>query len=96
VSTELVVVRRAGALWGVPAAAVAGVEPGPEGVTVRFAGGGELGAEAVVGLTGALAVRGLAAPVRRRLPACAAGLAVWNAEPVVVMAVAPAPAEGGR
>jgi len=92
VSAGLVVVRRAGGLWGVPAAAVAAVEPGPLGVSVRLAGGGELAGEAVVGLTGDVPVRALAAAVRRRLPAPAAGLAVWGAEPMLVAGV---PAAGG-
>jgi hypothetical protein len=96
VSPELVVVRRAGALWGVPAAAVAAIERGPEGVTVRLAGGRELGAEAVVGLSGEVSVRGLAPPVRRRLPPAVAGLALWNSEPVAVLGVAAAPAGGRR
>lgn len=95
-SAGLLVVRRGGTLWGVPAAAVAAVERGPLGVAVRLAGGGELGGEAVVGLTGALPVRGLVAAVRRRLPAPAAGLAVWGSEPMVVVGVAPAGAGGAR
>jgi hypothetical protein len=96
VSPELVVVRRAGALWGVPAAAVAGVERSPEGVTVRLEGGHELRAEAVVGLSGEVTVRGLAGPVRRRAPAAVAGLALWHSEPVAVLGVASAPAGGRR
>lgn len=85
-TAELVLVRRAGALWGVPTAAVAGVERRPGGLAVRLVAGGELAAELVVGLARGVTVRGLPAPVRRRLPAGVAGLALWRAEPVAVVA----------
>lgn len=79
-----VIVRRSGVLWGLPAAGVEGVERHAGGVRVRFAGGGEGFAEAVVTLAADLEVRRPPAPVARRLPAGAVGLALLGGQPVVV------------
>jgi hypothetical protein len=84
VSAELVLVRRGGALWGVPAAAVAQVESRRGALALRLAAGGELAADGIVGLAHGVAVHRLPGAVRRRMPAEVAGLAIWGAEPVAV------------
>ena len=95
-SAGIVVVRRGGVLWGVPAEAVAAVERESEGLAVRLVSGDALDAEAVVALAGAARVQSLCRVVRRQFPAGAAGLTLWNAEPVVVFGPEPATAEGAR
>jgi hypothetical protein len=84
-ASRTLVLRSDGALWGLPAEAVAAVEQRERGLVVRLARGGELAADAVVALADGLAVRPLAAPVRRRLPAGARGLALLGGEPLVVV-----------
>jgi hypothetical protein len=85
VSAAVLVVRRAGSLWAVPAAAVAGIERGERGVEVRLTGGGRLDAESVVALAAGVAVRPCSAALRRRLPDGVAGLALYRREPVMVV-----------
>lgn len=82
---RLLVVRRSGALWGYPAALVEGVEStGDAAVRVRFADGGELGADSVVAIAERLAVRGASARIRRRMSVPVRGFALWNDEAVLV------------
>lgn len=82
---RLLVVRRHGALWGYPAALVEGVEStGGAAVRVRFADGGELGADAVVAIAERLAVRPASAAIARRMSVPVRGFALWNEEAVLV------------
>jgi hypothetical protein len=84
-SGGMVVVRRDGSLWGVPAETVAAVEKVDDGLAVRLVSGDAVAAEAVVGLAAGARIHSLSTAVRRRLPVGAVGLALWNAEPVVVL-----------
>ena len=96
-SAGFLVVRRDGALWGLPADLVATIErtgaaaaapPGMAGgaLEVRFADGRRLQVDAVLTLAGELAPRPLSARLRHLLPPGAAGLAMLAGEPLVVMA----------
>ena len=91
------VVRRGGALWGLPADQVATIErtgeatgarsAGPGGaLEVRFADGRRLAVDAVLTLAGDLSPRPLSARLRHLLPPGASGLAMLAGEPLVVMA----------
>jgi hypothetical protein len=86
VSAErLLVVRREGALWGYPAALVEAVQStGGAAVRVRFADGGELGADSVVAIAERLAVRRAPAAVLRRMAVPVRGFALWQDEAVLV------------
>lgn len=82
---RLLVVRREGALWGYPAALVEGVEStGGAAVRVRFADGGELGADSVVAIAERLAVRPASAAIARRMSVAVRGFALWNEEAVLI------------
>lgn len=82
---RLLVVRREGALWGYPAALVEGVEStGGAAVRVRFADGGELGADSVVAIAERLAVRRAPAAILRRMAVPVRGFALWRDEAVLV------------
>lgn len=96
-SAGFLVVRRGGALWGLPADQVATIErtggaataqpAGPGGaLEVCFADGRRLAVDAVLTLAGELAPRPLSARLRHLLPPGAAGLAMFAGEPLVVMA----------
>lgn len=85
------IVRRGGALWGLPAVEVATIErtAGAEGAAafeVRFAGGGRLAVDSVLTLAGDLLPRPVSARLRRFLPPGADGLAMLAGEPLVLMA----------
>jgi len=85
VSGSWVVIRRAGALWGVRASSVAAVEGGGERLCVRLAAGGELEVEAIVGLADRLEVRRAPSAARRLLPDGVAGLALHRGEPLLIL-----------
>lgn len=105
---RLVVLRRGGALLGIAAESVASVERrlessglpatdrGTGALAIRLTAGGTVEADAVLGHASGVAVRRLAPAVARRLPAGARGLALWGAEPLVVVGAAPSPPAGGR
>lgn len=80
-----IVVRRQGALWGLPAAAVVAVERGGERLRVRLTRGGEIDAESVLALTDRLEIRRVPKPVRGRVPAGTRGLALHAGEPLLVL-----------
>lgn len=86
------IVRRDGALWGLPAEQVSSierverVEPATSGLDLLLAGGGRLAVESVLTLAGNLAVQPLSARLRRFLPAGSTGLAMLAGEPIVLMA----------
>lgn len=85
------IVRRDGALWGLPADDVATIERGAgarvgEALEVRLAGGRRLVVDAVLRLAGELEARPLSARLRAFLPSEAAGLAMLGGEPLVLMA----------
>ncbi len=92
------IVRRAGALWGLPATRVAAiahaVQPGAEGAAapnapeleLRLAGGGTLAVDSVLSVASNLRVHPLSARLRPFLPAGASGLALHAGEPLVLMA----------
>lgn len=85
------IVRREGALWGLPAEQVSGIErvereePARSGLDLLLADGGRLAVESVLTLAGDLAVQPLSARLRRFLPAGSNGLAMHAGEPVVLM-----------
>jgi hypothetical protein len=91
VSGGFLIVRRDGALWGLPAEQVSGiervgsVEPATSGLDLLLAGGGRLAVESVVTLAGDLAVQPLSDRLRRFLPAGSSGLAMHAGEPIVLM-----------
>jgi hypothetical protein len=105
---RLVVLRRDGALLGIAAESVAGVERrvdssgtpstdrGAGALAIRLTAGGTVAADAVLGHASGVAVRRLAPAVARRLPAGARGLALWGTEPLVVVGAAPTPSAGVR
>lgn len=95
------IVRRAGALWGLPAERVSTIErvvqegqggaPGAPasnapGLELHLAGGGRLTVDAVLTVAGNLRIHPLSGRLRRFLPAGAAGLALLAGEPLVLMA----------
>lgn len=89
------IVRREGALWGLPADQVALIERPADaregnatggGLVVRFAGGRRLAIDAVLTLAGELVARPLSPRLRHFLPSGAAGLAMLAGEPLVLMA----------
>lgn len=84
-SGAFVVLRRSGALWGLPAAAVVAVERGGERLRVRLATGAELDAESVVALADRLEIRRIPRSLRGRLPAGTRGLALHRGEPLLVL-----------
>jgi hypothetical protein len=84
-SGSWVVVRRAGALWGLRASSVAGVEGGGGRLRIRLAAGGELEAEAVVGLADRLEVRRTPSAARRLLPDGVGGLALHRGQPLLIL-----------
>lgn len=90
------IVRRDGALWGLPADQVAAIErtasePGGRAtggtgeLEVCFAGGRRLAVDSVLTLAGGLAPRPLSPRLRHFLPPGAAGLALLAGEPLVIM-----------
>lgn len=95
------IVRRGGALWGLPAEDVSGIErverpasaaastegatPRAGGFELRLASGGRLAVEAVLTLAADLMVRPLSARLRPFLPAGSAGLAMLAGEPIVLL-----------
>lgn len=85
------IVRRDGALWGLPAEQVSAIErvervaPAKSGLDLLLAGGGRLAVESVLTLAGNLAVQPLSARLRRFLPAGSSGLAMHAGEPIVLM-----------
>ncbi len=96
-SAGFLVVRRDGALWGLPADQVATIEraeaapgaapaSGRGALEVRFANGRRLAVDAVLTLAGELSPRPLSARLRHLLPPGASGLAMLAGEPLVVMA----------
>lgn len=90
-SGGFLIVRRDGALWGLPAEQVSAiekvgsVEPATSGLDLLLAGGGRLAVESVVTLAGDLAVQPLSDRLRRFLPAGSSGLAMHAGEPIVLM-----------
>lgn len=84
-SGSWIVIRRAGALWGVRASSVAAVVGGGERLCVRLAAGGELEVEAIVGLADRLEVRRAPSAARRLLPDGVAGLALHRGEPLLIL-----------
>ena len=85
------IVRRDGALWGLPAGQVSGIErveraeSATSGLDLLLADGGRLGVESVLTLAADLAVQPLSARLRRFLPAGSTGLAMLAGEPIVLM-----------
>ncbi len=90
------IVRRDGALWGLPADQVAGIERtagapagrpagGSGDLEVCFAGGRRLAVDSVLTLDGDLTARPLSHRIRRFLPPGAAGLALFAGEPLVIL-----------
>lgn len=85
------VVRRGGALWGLPADEVSTIERtgganGAAAFEVCFAGGRRLAVDAVLTLASELPARPLSARLRHFLPPGAAGLAILAGDPLVLMA----------
>lgn len=91
------IVRRDGALWGVPADQVVTIErttgasggreaSGTGDLEVCFVGGRRLAVDSVLTLAGELAARPLSARLRHFLPPGAAGLAMLAGEPLLLMA----------
>lgn len=80
-----VVIRRGGALWGVRASSVTAVEGSGERLRIRLAAGGELDAEAVLGLADRLEVRRAPGAALRLLPEGVAGLALHRGEPLLIL-----------
>lgn len=88
------IVRRDGALWGLPAGQVSSIEkververaePATSGLDLLLADGGRLAVESVLTLAADLAVQPLSARLRRFLPAGSTGLAMLAGEPIVLM-----------
>ena len=88
------IVRRDGALWGLPAEHVSGIERVEKvtespaevgGFELRLTGGGRLAVDAVLTLAADLVVRPLSARLRSHLPAGSTGLAILAGEPLVLM-----------
>ena len=85
------IVRRDGALWGLPAGQVSGIErveraePATSGLDLLLADGGRLAVESVLTLAADLAVQPLSARLRHFLPAGSTGLAMLAGEPIVLM-----------
>jgi hypothetical protein len=85
------IVRRSGALWGLPAEGVATIERtgganGAGDFEVCFAAGHRLAVDSVLTLAGELRTRPVSARLRHFLPPGAAGLAILAGEPLVLMA----------
>jgi len=89
VSGSFVVVRRSGSLWGLPAEAVAAIESGEGHLRIRFAAGGALEVDTLVGLARHLDVRRAPRAISRWLPEHTVGLAIHQGEPVLVADGAP-------
>lgn len=95
------IVRRDGALWGLPAEQVLSIarvesvaaqigdvpapSPAARGIELRLAGGGCLAVDAVLTLAGDLRIRPLSARLRRFLPQESSALAMLAGEPMVLM-----------
>ena len=77
-------VRRGGALWGVDNAAVQSLTRGEGGFRLGVSAG-ELRIDEIVGVVTELAVRPVTAALTRFWPEAAGGLAVYAAEPLVVV-----------
>ena len=77
-------VRRGGALWGVDNAAVQSLKRGDGGFLLGVTAG-ELRIDEIVGVVTELAVRPVTAALTRFWPEAAGGLAVYAAEPLVVV-----------
>ena len=91
------VIERDGVLWAVPGPAVGRVARGEGGVSVRLAGEasearGELAADRLLAVAGALAVVPAPAALGRFWGETAAGLALFERRPVVVIDPARPPA----
>lgn len=79
------VLRRAGVLYALPAAAVSELRQGAGGVGLRFAGAVVV-ADGVAGLARDLPCRGAGRVWRRFLPPGGTALALWQHQPVLVLA----------
>lgn len=82
---RLLLLRRAGGLWGVAQAAVREVAPRERGFRVRLSGEQELFADGVVGLVDGVPVRPAGGAFARFWGEPVAGLAVHAATPLVVV-----------